>query len=81
MHQFKKSTSSILLTQKKNTIAFQKQAQSILEVYFITKSLMESNYKYIQKYMFQCKKLWKSISPKVYLRYTSYLEYKSIFEV
>ena len=38
--KFRKSTSSILLTQKKN--AFQKQVQSILEVYFITKFLMNS---------------------------------------
>ena len=37
-------TSSILLTQKRNTNSCQKQIESILEVYFITKFLMDSKY-------------------------------------
>ena len=42
--KFRKSISSILLTQKRNRNAFQKQVQSILEVYFITKLMMDLKY-------------------------------------
>ena len=50
------------LTQKRNTNAFQKQVQSMLEVYFIAKFLMDSKYTWnIQiEIIFQCDKLWKS---------------------
>ena len=44
IHKFWKSASSILLTQKGNTNAFQKQVQGILEVCFIAKFLMDSKY-------------------------------------
>ena len=43
---------------KEIQIAFQKQVQSILEVFFITKFLMDS--KYTWNINFQCHKLWKS---------------------
>ena len=36
----RKSTSSILLSQKRNTYEFQKHDQSILEVHFVTKLLL-----------------------------------------
>ena len=71
---------------EKNTNAFQKQIQSILEVYVITKFLMDPKYKWkvqsIFKIIFQlfsqsCKLSKSKFCPKVYLKYTSevYLKY------
>ena len=42
--KFRKYTSGILLSKKRNTNAFQKQFQSIFEVYFITKFWMYPKY-------------------------------------
>ena len=44
----RKSTSSILLSQKRNTYEFQKHDQSILEVHFVTKLLLYSKYIYLK---------------------------------
>ena len=55
--------SYMLLSQDRNTNAFQKQVQSILEVYFNTKFLMDLKYTwniYANLNYFQCHKLWKS---------------------
>ena len=74
----------MLLAQKGNTNAFQKQVQGILEVCFIAKFLMDSNYipeTYKFKLFFSITNFGNQNISKVYLKCTSYLEYRSIFEV
>ena len=60
-------------------------ASSILEVYFISKVLMDSIkvcFKHTNlNYLSLSEALEIKISPKVYLKYTSCLEYRRIFEL